>query len=168
MKKICKKIFLFLLFIIPLFSWVLWDNNSDILSDVFKPSEQGGGVIYIWDDKKAVWHTVLRSNTSYAVWTWFFKNAPLIVQIVKVILQITVVWSITMIIFYGIKFMIEIFNWSEIKSAAAWKDLKNVLIWLLIAMFSITAVTLVSSVWKSTFHTSDFTYHNLNNTQSLI
>ena len=161
MKKICKEIFLFLLFMIPLFSYTLWDR--DIMSEVFQPAKEKQGVIYIWDDKQAVWHSLLRESTVLS-WMWggweFYKNAPLIVKIVYIILRLTVVLSITMIIFYSIKFMIQIFNWSELKSATAKKDLINVLIWLLIAMFSITAVTLVTSLGKSTFNTNDFWFIN--------
>ena len=56
--------------------------------------------------------------------------------------------------------MIQVFNWSELKSATAKKDLINVLIWLLIAMFSITAITLVTSLAKSTFTSNDFWFIN--------
>ena len=156
MKKIYKKIFLFLLFMIPLFSWTIW---QDIMSEVFQPAKVKQWIIYIWDDKKAVWRSLLRESTVFS-WMWggweFYKNAPLIVKIMYVILRLTVVLSITMIIFYSIKFMLQVFNWSEIKSATAKKDLINVLIWLLIAMFSITAVTLVTSLGKSTFSTNNF------------
>lgn len=156
MKKIYKKIFLFLLFMIPLFSWTIW---QDIMSEVFQPAKVKQWIIYIWDDKKAVWRSLLRESTVFS-WMWggweFYKNAPLIVKIVYVILRLTVVLSITMIIFYSIKFMLQVFNWSEIKSATAKKDLINVLVWLLIAMFSITAVTLVTSLGKSTFSTNNF------------
>lgn len=161
MKRIYKKIFLFLLFMIPVFSYTLWDR--DIMSEVFQPAKEKQWIIYIWDDKKAVWRSLLRESTVFSwMWGWweFYKNAPLIVKIVYVILRLTVVLSITMIIFYSIKFMIQVFNWSEIKSATAKKDLINVLIWLLIAMFSITAVTLVTSLGKSTFNTNDFWFIN--------
>ena len=162
MKKYLKRIFLFLILILPIFSniSVFWDWNwdSDILSNVFEPVKNHGSIIYIWDNKDTVWHSVLRESTSYSRWSWFFQNAPLIVKIVKIILRVTVVLSITMIIFYSIKFMIQVFGWSDIKSATARKDLVNVLIWLLIALFSITAVTLVSSLWKSTFN-SDVSFN---------
>ena len=139
---------------IPVFSYTLWDR--DIMSEVFQPTKEKQGVIYIWDDKQTVWHSLLRKSSWYSFWSWFYQEAPLIVKIVYIILRITVVLSITMIIFYGIKFMIQVFNWSELKSATAKKDLINVLIWLLIAMFSITAVTLVTSLGKSTFSTNNF------------
>lgn len=139
---------------IPLFSYTLWD--SDIMSEVFQPAKERQGVIYIWDDKKAVWRSLLRESSWYSFGSWFYKDAPLIVKIVYIILRITVVLSITMIIFCGIKFMIQVFSWSDLKSATAKKDLINVLIWLLIAMFSITAITLVTSLAKSTFNSNDF------------
>lgn len=139
---------------VPLFSCALWD--SDMMSDVFQPAKERQGVIYIWDDKKAVWRSLLRESSWYSFWSWFYKEAPLIVKVVYIILRITVVLSITMIIYYSIKFMLQVFGWSELKSATAKKDLINVLIWLLIAMFSITAITLVTSLAKSTFKSNDF------------
>ena len=142
----------------PLFSYTLWD--SDMMSDVFQPAKERQGVIYIWDDKQTVWHSLLRESSWYSFGEWFYKNAPLIVKIVYIILRITVVLSITMIIFYSIKFMLQVFGWSELKSATAKKDLINVLIWLLIAMFSITAITLVTSLAKSTFKSNDFWFIN--------
>ena len=160
MKKYLKKIFLLLILTLPIFSniFVFW--NWDILSDVFDPVNQRGSIIYIWNSKDDVWHSVLREGTSYSRWTWFYQKAPLLVKFVKIILRITVVLSITMIIFYSIKFMLQVFGWSELKSATAKKDLINVLIWLLIAMFSITAITLVTSLAKSTFKSNDFWFIN--------
>ena len=133
------------------------------MSEVFKPAKEKQGIIYVWDDKQTVWRSLLRESTVFS-WMWgsweFYKNAPLIVKIVYIVLRLTVVLSITMIIFYSIKFMIQVFSWSDLKSATAKKDLINVLIWLLIAMFSITAVTLVISLAKSTFKTNDFWFIN--------
>lgn len=141
---------------IPMFGH-LFVFGDDIMTIWFEPAMIRRAVIDIWQDKNTVWRSVLREST--VVWSWIYKEVPLIVRIVKVILKITVVLSVSMVIFSSIKFMIQVFNGSEIKSAGAIKDLKNILIWLLIALFSITAVNLIISLPKNSLQTQN-TYIN--------
>ena len=150
-----KKIFKILSVIFTFISlwYISFSFWNDIMSQSFYPSKEYGTVIYIWDTKKDVWHSILRDSTSIW-WIWIYQEAPLIVRIVKIILRITIVLSITMVIFYGIKFMIQVFNWNDYKSAWAKKDLINLFIWLLIALFSITAVNLIISA-SNTVNTLD-------------
>ena len=150
-----KKIFKILSVIFTFISlwYISFSFWNDIMSQAFYPSKEYGTVIYIWDTKKDVWHSILRDSTSIW-WIWIYQEAPLIVRIVKIILRITIVLSITMVIFYGIKFMIQVFNWNDYKSAWAKKDLINLFIWLLIALFSITAVNLIISA-SNTVNTLD-------------
>ena len=141
---------------IPVFGH-LFVFGDDIMTIWFGPAMDRSAVINIWQDKNTVWRSVLREST--VVWSTIYREVPLIVRIVKVILKMTVVLSVSMVIFSSIKFMIQIFNGSEIKSAGAIKDLKNILIWLLIAMFSITAVNLIISLPKNSLQTQN-TYLN--------
>lgn len=141
---------------IPVFGH-LFVLGDDIMTIWFWPAMTRRAVIDIWQDKNTVWRSVLREST--VVWSTIYREVPLIVRIVKVILKMTVVLSVSMVIFSSIKFMIQIFNGSEIKSAGAIKDLKNILIWLLIAMFSITAVNLIISLPKNSLQTQN-TYLN--------
>jgi len=141
---------------IPVFGH-LFVLGDDIMTIWFWPAMTRSAVINIWQDKNTVWRSVLREST--VVWSTIYREVPLIVRIVKVILKMTVVLSVSMVIFSSIKFMIQIFNGSEIKSAGAIKDLKNILIWLLIAMFSITAVNLIISLPKNSLQTQN-TYLN--------
>jgi len=154
MKKNIKKIFLllFVLFV-PIFCHFFCVYWTDILSQVFGPSKQSHGVIYLWDDKNDVWNSLVNESTSFSRWTWFYERAPLIVKIVRIILKLTVVLSVTMVIFYSVKFMLQIFKWNDYKSATAKKDLINVFVWLFVALFSITAVNLVISIPKSSLIT---------------
>ena len=149
MKNFIYKLFSILfIFVIPFltyFSYCSWD----LLNDIFQIAKEKNTIIDIWDDKSSVWHSVLRESRWWSMWTWFYERAPLIVKLVKIILWATVVSSVSMVIFYGLKFMIQVFNWNDYKSATAKKDLVNLFIWLLIALFSITAVTLVISIPKS-------------------
>lgn len=161
MKKLLYKIFsisfiLFVPFLVN-FSYCYWDNGNtcpdgDLLNCVFKEAKTRNTIVNLWNDKKAVWNAFLKSSSGFSWWQWIYENAPVIVKIVKIILKMTVVLSVTMVIFYSIKFMLEVFKWSDYKSAGAKKDLINVFIWLLIALFSITAVTLVISIPKKTLN----------------
>lgn len=153
MKKIIKRFFI-ILFVssISIFGG-FFAFSDDLLTQWFQDAIREQAIINIWSNKKDVWHAVLRPTTT--MWTSIYKEAPLIVRIVKVILKITIVLSVSMVIFSSIKFMIQIANGSEIKSAGAVKDLKNILIWLLIALFSITAINLVISLPKNSLKTQN-------------
>ena len=126
------------------------------MKNIFESSIENRAVINIWDDKETVWRSLLRKSSWFSRAQWIYQDAPIIVNIVKFILKITVVLSVTMVIYYGVKFMLQVFKWDDLKSATAKKDLINLFIWLLIALFSITAVTLVISIPKSTLNDISF------------
>jgi len=159
MGRLAHKTFSFLIvLVVPFlvyFSYCYWDNSScsDLLNCVFEPSEQYDTIIDFWNTKSDVWHTVLRESTEFELLSWFSTKAPLIVRIVKIILKMTIVLSVTMVIYYGVKFMLQVFKWDDLKSASAKKDLINLFIWLWISLFSVTAVTLVISIPKSSLTT---------------
>lgn len=160
LNNILKKCFLLILPVTAFFSFSFWTN--DVMYEVFQPSRNN--IIYIWSDVSTVWRTVLRQRITGSVWLQWYTaqmQEPLIVRIVKFILKMTVVLSVTMVIFYSTKFMVEVFKWNDLKSASAKKDIINLIIWLLIALFSITAVELMISIPKSSLRTSgDITYND--------
>lgn len=49
------------------------------------------------------------------------SQAPLIVRITKFLLRMTIVLSISMVIFNAVKYMIEILSWKDRKSAESKK-----------------------------------------------
>ena len=158
LNRILKKCFLLILPLVELFSFSFWVD--DIMYEVFLPSRNN--IIYIWSDKSTVWNTVLKERVTSDGFLSYTTQEPLLVRIVKFILKMTVVLSVTMVLFYSVKFMVQVFKWNDLKSASAKKDLINLVIWLLIALFSITAVELVMSIWKSSMRTTgDITYNSL-------
>ena len=147
--RIFKSFFILFLPILTIISPCFWD----MMQEIFEPVQQN--IFYIWTTPSSVWSTVLQKQTE----VWFLTintEEPLIVRLVKFILKITIILSVTMVIYYSVKFLLQVFGGNDLKSIGAKKDLINVLIWLLIAMFSITAVTLVTSLGKSTFSTNNF------------
>lgn len=89
-------------------------------------------------------------------WTWDDQTisvttstqAPLIVRIAKRLLRITIVLSITMIIYNGIMYIVESAKGGEVKDAT-----KNIglIIWgILVALMSLWIINLISSITIST------------------
>lgn len=71
-------------------------------------------------------------------------EAPLIVRITKFILRITMVLAVTMVIFNGIMWIIESAKWWEVKDAK--KNIVLIVVWILIALMSLSIVNLISSL----------------------
>lgn len=84
------------------------------------------------------------------------NEPPLVVKVTKLLLRITMILAITMVIFSSVKLMIEIISWKvDLKSSWAKKNLINIIIWILIALFSVTIINLVMSIPKSSISTSN-------------
>lgn len=85
--------------------------------------------------------------------TWYKSNiktteqAPLLVRVTKFILRITIVLSITMIIFNGILWIVESSKWWEVKDAK--NNLIYIVVWIVLALSSVALVNLMSSLWMS-------------------
>ena len=94
-------------------------------------------------------------------WDWNIQaisastNPPLIVRITKFLLRMTVVLSITMIIYNAVIYMVEVLNWKDRKTADAKKNLFWVLVGVIIALMSVGIINLVVSIPKSSVKTSD-------------
>jgi len=63
------------------------------------------------------------------------KQAPLIVRITKFLLRITMVLSVTMVIYNGVMYIIEASKWWDVKDAT--KNLWYVALWILLALMSL-------------------------------
>ncbi len=83
------------------------------------------------------------------------SQAPLIVRIAKFLLRMTVVLSISMVIFNAIKYMTEVLWWKDRKSAESKKNLIYVAVWVIVALLSVSVINLIISVPKSSLQTSD-------------
>lgn len=76
------------------------------------------------------------------------KEAPLIVKIAKWLLRLTIVLSITMILYNGVMYIIESAKWGEVKDAT--KNLGLIVWGILVALLSLWIINLISSIGMST------------------
>ncbi|HRX63547.1 MAG TPA: hypothetical protein P5060_00355 [Candidatus Absconditabacterales bacterium] len=81
------------------------------------------------------------------------SKPPLIVRITKFLLRMTIILSITMIIFNAVKYMIEILSGKDWKSAEAKNNLIRVAGGIVIALMSVGIINLIVSIPKSSLET---------------
>lgn len=75
-------------------------------------------------------------------------QAPLIVRIAKRMLRLTIVLSITMVIYNGIMYIVESAKGGDVKDAT--KNLWLIVWWILVALLSLGIINLISSITIST------------------
>ncbi|MFA7298596.1 MAG: hypothetical protein WC010_03035 [Candidatus Absconditabacterales bacterium] len=78
-------------------------------------------------------------------------EAPLIVRIAKFLLRITMVLSITMVIFNGIMWIIESAKGAEVKDAK--KNITLIIVGILISLMSLSIINIISSLTVSSLGT---------------
>lgn len=116
-------------------------------------------ILYIYDNNQKLKIDNER-DCGIAGWVWksdvfdVTYTTPLIARISKILLSVTMVLAITMIIFTSVKLMISILWWKDLKSSSIKKDLLMIIIWILLALFSVTIINLLRSVTKSSIDTS--------------
>ncbi len=104
-----------------------------------------------WDD---------RSFCEEILWGDFHVDAvqteaPLIVRIAKLLLRITMILSVTMVIYNGILWIIESSRWAEVKDAK--KNITLIVVGILIALMSLWIINLISSITVSSLQTNTTT-----------
>jgi len=152
-----KKVFiLYLLLLVTSWSSLaqFFGGNSDLLEQVFSPSKSQQQIINIWNDKQSVGNEVLRESTTLQIWPNGINAAqrePLIVRFTKFLLRITIVLSITMTIYTGIRYIIAMGSEEWTKNAR--QNLLYIILGILLAMMSLAIVTLLESISFSTLST---------------
>ena len=139
--NINKSVFLVFLFISIFFVFV--SANGDLLDQAFEPSMIQQWLIDLWNDKDTVGNEILKWALIID-WNWLSTRAPLIVRIAKLLLRITIVLSVTMILYNGILYIIQSSKWESPKDPQ--KNLINIWIWIIIALSSLWIINLISSI----------------------
>ncbi len=129
-------------------------GNSDFLEQVFSPSKSQQQVINIGNDKQAVGNEVFRPSLTIQWWSdgvQTITREPLLVRLTKFILRLTIVLSVTMVIYSGIRYMTSV--WSEESAQKTRQNLLYIVLWILLAMMSYGIIILLQSITFSTLST---------------
>lgn len=132
--------------------------SIDLLEQAFDPAIKQNWLINLGDTKDDVGNEVLRESTNISLntnWWQLFNistKAPLIVRIAKLLLRITIVLSVTMVLYNWVLYIIQSSKWESPKDPQ--KNLINILIWILLALASLWIINLLSSITISSLKTS--------------
>ena len=143
----------------------IWRNKKQVWDTVLREKT----LIEAWDSpfqKACFLNWILKEwvDESWCTELWWERKreiidissqAPLIVRITKFLLRMTIVLSISMVIFNAVKYMIEILSWKDRKSAESKKNLIYVIAWVMLALLSVSVINLIVSIPKSSLQTSD-------------
>ncbi len=119
-------------------NWQLISKNDINIQLTTSQYTAGDDHVFCTQVLGGVWNAAVITTTT---------EAPLIVRIAKFLLRITIVLSVTMIIFNGIMWIIESSKWAEVKDAK--KNITLIVVGILIALMSLSIINLISSVTVS-------------------
>lgn len=151
-KNIIKKIYILLSLVFLFFSYSWW---ADLLEKAFDPAMEQQWLINLWNTSDQVWNEILRESTNISIWWWITINnrVSLIVRIAKFLLRMTIVLSVTMVLYSGIMYILKSSKWEDPKDVQ--KNLILIWWWILLALASLWIINLISSVSQSSLNTGD-------------
>lgn len=128
--------------------WCFVNDNlipSATLKDQIKEAD------FRWDER-AFCEQVLGWDYNISV-LWSQTQAPLIVRITKFLLRLTIVLSITMVLYNWVFWIIESAKWWDVKIAK--DNLIYIFVGILLALSSLALVNLISSITLSSLNPED-------------
>lgn len=150
------KFWLSILLWTPFLLWWVFATDcmewEDLTRCIFQQAFNADTVMDMWKDVKTVWSEVL--------WGWLEVNVDfnsntdaiqakqsIVVKVTKFLLSIVIAISVTMILWNWIKYIIETGNWKESKSLVP--NLIYIMVWIILALFSVTIITILQSIPNS-------------------
>jgi len=149
-----------LMFCMIVFSYIMpvsasfFGQNSDFLEQVFSPSKSHQQVINIWNDTISVGREVLNPSTTVQIgadWVEIAQREPLLVRFTKFLLRLTIVLSVSMIIYTGIRYILAAGEEEWEKNAR--QNLMYIIFGILLALMSLGIIKLIESIGFSTLST---------------
>lgn len=143
-KTIKNKIKYWIIFglLAPLF-FLWWTTNADLLEELIEPTYQSDTIIKLWNSVNQVWNRVI-AWTKEVDKDWNTKKRSIILDVTTFLLSLVVTLSVTMILFNWIKYIVQTWQWKESKDLT--KNIAYIVIWILVALFSVTIITIIQSI----------------------
>jgi len=126
----------------PLF-FLWWTTNADLLEELIEPTYQSDTIIKLWNSVNQVWNRVI-AWTKEVDKDWNTKKRSIILDVTTFLLSLVVTLSVTMILFNWIKYIVQTWQWKESKDLT--KNIAYIVIWILVALFSVTIITIIQSI----------------------
>lgn len=146
-KKNIKYLLTFSVFTIVLL-WCFSSAANDLLWQAIDPAYQDNNIITMWENVDQVWKSIIIwSNASVTIeghWGFVGKKASIIVKVTKILLSLVIALAVTMILYNGMMYIIQTWQWKEAKDLT--KNIAYIVVWILVALFSVVIITLIQSI----------------------
>ena len=143
------KYWLLALFFLPIFP--VWLCKADLMQDIMETADYYWTTIHTPSTPKGVWNEVfhewVRPLDPLNEWLGIQKVPSMIVKVTRLLLSLVVALSVTMILYNGMTYIIQTWQWKEWKNLV--KNVVYIVIWIIVSLFSITIITVLQSVSKS-------------------
>jgi len=123
------------LFIVPFLFWWISKADTDLLWEFIRPAWTIGHSIIYGD----VTTNQVRDTGDRVI----NNKASVIVRVTRLLLILTISLSVTMILYNGMVYIIETWQGKEWKSLV--KNVVLIVVWILVALFSVVIITLIQS-----------------------
>lgn len=120
---------------------------DDLMRQIMEPAYSKKTTIDVWKNVNKVWKNVFEDWEKIKLtleWPQTQKVPSMIVKITRILLSLVVALSVTMILYNGMIYIVQTWQWKEWKSLV--KNVVYIVIWILISLFSVTIITLLKSV----------------------
>ena len=130
-----------------IFVWWISFAANDLLWQVVHPAKNQDNLINAWENVNTVWKNFF--EWSFEVWidgNWVSgQNSPsIIVKVTRLLLTLVITLSVTMILYNGMMYIIQTWQWKEWKSLM--KNIIYIVVGILISLFIVIIITLIQSV----------------------
>ena len=127
------------------FRWTSY-SADDLLKQLIEPAQQTDTVINLGENVKTVWNNIIGWSTEISI-DWIGNNWSLIVRITRFILILTIALAVTMILYNWFLYIVQSWKWEDWKKHIT--NVMRIVIWILIALFSVVIINLIQSIPKT-------------------
>lgn len=136
-KNIVKCWLLVFFWLLFFFGWVT-NATDDLLWQIVEPSYNNKTIMTLGRNVNTVWNEIFK-------WTTIWKKSPsVVIKITRFLLILTITLSVTMILYNGMIYIIQ--TWQGKESKDLTKNIVYIVIWILVALFSVVIITLIQSI----------------------
>lgn len=158
--KTWKKIWLFILLLVWIFSFPFYTNAQSIDWIQIIPELEDDELTEVQQAVAEIWQTwwsvmdtykkkAVELTTEQQLASWIMNRDTIVnylVYVIKFLSQLWIVIGVVFIMYAWYKYMISIFNWFKTPSTT----IKNAIIWVIIVIFSYAIMKILTSlVWLS-------------------
>lgn len=131
-----------------LFFWWFSKAQDDLLWQLIEPAYRyWETIITIWESVNEVWQAVIEWPTIEVTTSGLKSWTSIIVKVTRILLSLIIALSVTMILYNGMMYIIQTWQWKDAKDLT--KNIAYIVVWILVALFSVVIITLIQSVPKT-------------------